>query len=114
MSYGFVLSHKYAGHLAEGSGPAYGQSTSHRAEDHGYHSGVLFLTLLIQFTNQRINNIHIICDNQSIINKAKERSNYDIPFSNQATKADWNQLESAYQLLLQSNIKAMFQYVKGH
>ena len=114
MAYGWVLAHPYAGHLAEGAGPAYGQSTSHRAEGHGVHAGMLFLHLLSAFSKKSITKLKIICDNQGVISKATSRQGFKIPFPNYALTADWDQLESAHSIIQQLSVSVKFEHIKGH
>lgn len=100
--------------LAEGSGPAAGNTTSYCAEAYGMHAGILFLSLLSEFTNKQFTSIEILCDNQSLIKKAQQRFEYNQPFPTSTTEAEWDQIESAHQILRTMNLDPTFTHVKGH
>lgn len=113
-AYSWVLALDDQHILAEGCRPAAGASTSYRAKAYGMHAGVLMLSLLCQFTQQQFPQLDILCDNQSLINKAAKRCEYQQPFPTSNTEAEWDQIKATHQILQSLNLEINFIHVKGH
>lgn len=114
IAYGWVLALDDETILAEGQGPAAGNTTSYRAEAYGLHAGLHVLQLLCQYTNSSFAALTILCDNQGIITRAEARHQYDEPFPTSTTNAEWDQLEHAHQIAQQLRLEMSYQHVKGH
>ena len=113
-AFGWTLGHPTHGILAEGSGPASGESNSYRAEAYGMHAALLTIGLILRFTQSTVNELDIWCDNQSLINRMKARQGFSIPFPNYSTIAEWDQLESIQSHIQLLDCKTNFQHVRGH
>lgn len=113
-AYGWILALDDNTILAEGNGPAAGNTTSYRAEAYGLHAGLRFLFLLCQFTQQTFDALDVFCDKKSIIGKANARLQYSTPFPTSTTSAKWDQIENAHMLVTQMRLDITYVHIKGH
>jgi hypothetical protein len=58
--------------------------------------------------------IQFLADNQSLITREKQHSEYREPYPNHTLKAEFDLTEQIYQTLQEADIQASFYHVKGH
>ena len=115
-TFGWVLAVPNGEFLVECHGPAYGSPMdSFRAEGYGLLSILTFLHLLETHTNTPTPHLHLLCDNQAMINKVNAITKRLRPtFPNETLQPSWDVLQKIQQFLrdLPNGYKA--EWIKGH
>lgn len=119
ISYGWVCGTSDGRILAEHSGYAYGNPTSHRAEAWGMLSATIFLHHLHTYTGPisggLINPLCFFADNAGLIHRIKQRSAYKTPYPNSTLATDWDLIEQIYLSSSQLPFPDIsYEWVRGH
>ena len=118
MSFGWILGLHDGTPLAEHSGPAYGQPSSHRAEGWGMLSGARFLLHLQRYCNVTVPlecNVETICDNAGLISRMNNRQNYNHSYANSTLAPDWDLTEQIHSTHVELSLpNNSFVWEKGH
>ena len=118
MSFGVIFGNSNGEVWLTVMGPAFGISTSHRAECTGCLAGALLLYHIQLFTNLKLSNtatVITISDNKAMVDSLIKRSTYRNAYANATLVSDWDLLEEIYQTYQAININDhRYEWVRGH
>ena len=116
-SYGWILQIGDT-KIARGKGPTYGDDTrSFRAEGYGMASALLYLRMIQRerrFTRDRRSINTIICDNEGLLLRIAEASEWKYTTPNVTLRAEWDIESVILDLHKQLNMRFAFKHVKSH
>jgi exonuclease III len=116
-SYGWVLQIGTT-LIAKGKGPAYGDDPrSFRAEGYGMASALVYLLILqqtIEFTRQPNSSNKLICDNQGLLIRIQEASQWNYTTPNVTLRAEWDIESVILSTYKELSLNFSFVHVKSH
>jgi hypothetical protein len=116
-SYGWILQIGNTP-ITKGKGPAYGDDPrSFHVEGYGMASGLLFLQLLqclYEFQRGRRTTNIIICDNEGLLTRIEEASQWTYTMPNVTLRAEWDIESVILDTHKELNMKFVFMHVKSH